>query len=104
MEPAREETVSLVYSRQTDDKTLCYEGTITLSDAVTLGEVEILHNGELARLWIDEADMGTQMWKPYRFTCGGSLAAGDHAFRVAVTAGLSSKPVQAPTYLKLQLI
>ena len=104
VEPAREETVSLVYSRQTDDKTLCYEGTITLSDAVTLGEVEILHNGELARLWIDEADMGTQMWKPYRFTCGGSLAAGDHAFRVAVTAGLSSKPVQAPTYLKLQLI
>lgn len=101
---AQEETVSVTFTQQIDNKTLSYEGSFTLAADKTLAQIQALHNGELARVWIDGEYMGIQMWKPYTFPCAKTLAAGEHTVRVEITAGLSSKPEVAPTALKLQLI
>ena len=101
---AEQESVCLDFTQQTDGKTLCYEGKFTLSEEKTLAQAQVQHNGELARLWIDGADMGIQMWKPYIFSCDEVFASGEHTVRVAITAGLSSQPEKAPTSVKLQLI
>ena len=99
-----EAAVSLTYTEQLDAKTLCYEGSFTLAENKTLSHAHVLHNGELARLYLDGKYLGIQMWKPYCFDCNEPLAAGEHTLRVEVTAGLSSQPAQAPTTVKLQLI
>jgi hypothetical protein len=104
VKPAQEESVCLTFTQQTDRKTLCYEGSFTLAAEKTLAQAQVLHNGELARLWVDGKDMGIQMWKPYTFSCNETLTAGEHTVRVAVTAGLSSQPTEAPTQVNLQLI
>jgi hypothetical protein len=101
---AQEETVSVAFTQQLDNKTLSYEGKFTLAEGKTLSQAQVLHNGELARVWIDEENLGIQMWKPYTFACDKPLAAGEHTLRVEVTAGLSSQPEEAPTYVKIQLI
>ena len=100
---AEETDLSLNFTQQTDNKSLCYEGTITLKEEKTLSQVQVLHNGELARVWIDGKFLGIQMWKPYIFSCNEALTAGEHTVRVEITAGLSSQPTQAPTSVTLQL-
>ena len=101
---AEEETVPVSFTQQLDNKTLSYDAKFSLAADKTLAQFQVQHNGELARVWIDEVDMGIQMWKPYIFTCNEPLAAGDHTIRVEITAGLSSKPEVAPTSVTLQLI
>ena len=96
--------MSLTLCSKTDAKTLRYEGTVTLPASGVLGEVEILHNGELARLWLDGKDLGIRMWKPYTFPGGEALSQGTHTFRVDVTAGLSSQPVEESPVVKYQVI
>lgn len=103
VQEAEEAAVSLNFTQQTDNKTLCYEGTFTLSEAKTLAQAQVEHNGELARVWIDGKHLGIQMWKPYKLSCKEVLAAGDHTLRAEITAGLSSQPTVAPTSVKLQL-
>ena len=104
MKKAEEAAVSLTYTEQLDAKTLCYEGSFTLAEDKTLSHAQVLHNGELARLYLDGKYLGIQMWKPYCFDCDEPLTPGEHTLRVEVTAGLSSQPAQAPTTVKLQLI
>ena len=104
MKKAQEETVSLTFTQQTDNKTLSYEGSFTLSESKTLSHAQVLHNGELARLYLDGKYLGIQMWKPYCFACSQALTPGAHTLRVEITAGLSSQPTVAPTSAVLQLI
>ena len=101
---AEEATVSLNFTQQTDNKTLSYESAFTLAEDQTMIHAQVLHNGELARLYLDGKYLGIQMWKPYRFACNEALIAGEHTLRVEITAGLSSQPTQAPTSVTLQLI
>jgi hypothetical protein len=101
---AQEETVSLTFTQQTDNKTLSYEGRFILAEGKTLTHAQVQHNGELARLYLDGKYLGIQMWKPYCFACDEILTAGEHTLRVEITAGLSSQPTVAPTSVTLQLI
>ena len=101
---AQAETVCLTFTQQTDSKTLAYEGTFTLAEDKTLAQAQVLHNGELARLYLDGKYLGIQMWTPYCFACSQALTAGAHTLRVEITAGLSSQPAEAPTQVKLQLV
>ena len=104
VKPATTEQATLPFLGQADAKTLRYEGTVTIPASGTLGEVEILHNGEQARLWLDGKDLGIRMWKPYTFPGGEVLAQGIHTFRVDVTAGLSSQPVEQNPVVTYQIL
>lgn len=66
-------------------KTRVYTGQLELEKAVCLDQIELEHNGEMARLWIDDADMGVRLWKPYTFGCSQLLQPGIHHIRVEVT-------------------
>ena len=56
--------------------------------------VEVIHNGEIVTLYVDDVQVGVKMWAPYCFEVNGLLSEGKHTITVEVTDSMGENPVQ----------
>ena len=56
--------------------------------------VEVIHNGEIVTLYVDDVQVGVKMWAPYCFEMNGLLSEGKHTITVEVTDSMGENPVQ----------
>ena len=56
--------------------------------------VEVIHNGEIVTLYVDDVQVGVKMWAPYCFEVNGLLSQGKHTITVEVTDSMGENPVQ----------
>ena len=56
--------------------------------------VEVIHNGEIVTLYVDDVQVGVKMWAPYCFGVEGMLGEGKHTITVEVTDSMGENPVQ----------
>lgn len=89
VKPAQPVELTLEPAGQAGYKTRAYTGKLQLTETETVEQVELLHDGETARLWIDGAPVGVRMWKPYTFSCPQLLQPGVHTVRAEITEPMS---------------
>lgn len=65
--------------------TICYETAFTVNESERLVTLDLGRVGEIAEVWINDANIGTRIAPPYRFHLKGAAKPGLNRLRVEVT-------------------
>lgn len=63
---------------------------------------EVVHNGEIVTLYVDDVQVGMKMWAPYCFEVKDLFAEGKHTVTVEVTDSMGENPAQEVPIINLK--